>query len=186
MESEQYPKPSRDEQEDFIHQIIRARGQNPVAPDMQRCAERFLLGLTDLASGSGADVLIDWEPNDRDGLIIERPMVFCAPSKDYLWPFFGRVHLGYSPCDKKAKPGELLRLIWTLTHQFQTPDLLADQILRELDMFLAPRGAAVLISCVQVADLIALPSVVGHPQKVLRAIGTLKTPEAREEFLHLA
>lgn len=78
-------------------------------------------------------------------MVIEKDILFYSMCEHHLLPFFGKVHIGYIPCDKVVGLSKLARTVEVYARRPQIQENLTVEIANAIEEFLNPKGLMVMI-----------------------------------------
>jgi GTP cyclohydrolase I len=82
---------------------------------------------------------------EHDGLVIVRGIDFYSVCEHHLVPFFGKCHIAYLPTGKIAGLSKFARLVDMHARRLQVQERMTNDIARDIQSNLKPRGVAVQI-----------------------------------------
>jgi GTP cyclohydrolase I len=136
--------------EDAVRQILKAIGDDPESPGLQRTPQRVAEMYAEIFSGIGVDptsVLDVVFDADHDEMIMVRDIPLYGICQHHLIPFVGKAHVAYIPNKQGQITGlsKIARLVDVLSKKPQVQEKLTTQIADALEKALEPRGVLVVI-----------------------------------------
>ena len=132
-----------------IEAILKELGEDPGRDGLLKTPARvasawrfFVQGYeqdpTEILSGA----LFDVEYNE---MVLVRDIDFYSLCEHHMVPFFGRVHVAYTPDKKVLGLSKIARLVEVFSRRLQVQERLTMEIARTLEEVLAPRGVGVVV-----------------------------------------
>ena len=163
-------------------------------PNLIDTPNRVEKAFNEMLSGYNDDpaqILSKKFPSEKyDQMIVVKNIKFYSLCAHHLLPFYGFVSIGYIPNEEKAEVvglSKLPRLVKCFSRRLQIQERMTQQIAKQIDYHLNPRGVGVLIH-----DCIHLCS---HMRGVEESHSTMETsalygefrddPSVRAEFLRM-
>ncbi|ANH38366.1 GTP cyclohydrolase 1 [Nocardioides dokdonensis FR1436] len=133
-------------------------------------------------------------PNDQghdgqghDELVVVRDIAFQSLCEHHLLPFVGVAHVGYLPGERLLGLSKFARLVDFTARAPQTQERLTQQVARQLEKHLRPRGVGVVLEADHSCMTLRGARAGGARTVTSTLLGTLRhDPAARAEFLDLA
>jgi GTP cyclohydrolase I len=138
----------------FIHGVrawLRARGLDPLTPDLADTPARILRALEEMTAGYGQDpaaILARTFQVDRDDTpVIVTGVPFTSLCAHHLLPFTGTADIAYQPAPGAPVAGlsKLPRVLDVYARRLQTQEALTRQVTAALDAHLDTLGTACVI-----------------------------------------
>jgi GTP cyclohydrolase I len=122
-----------------------------------------------------------------DELVIARGIPFRTVCEHHLLPFSGLAHVGYLPGERILGLSKLARLVEHFAARPQTQERLTKQVADCLSMYIAPRGAGVVLEAEHSCMTLRGVRAIGAMTVTSALHGCLRTdPRSRAEFFALA
>ena len=80
-----------------------------------------------------------------NGIVLLRDIEFHSTCEHHLQPFSGRAHIAYIPVDRIVGISKLARIVDAHAHRLQNQERITKGIADDLEEFLNPLGAAVIL-----------------------------------------
>lgn len=152
---------------------------------------RFIEALDEALSGYREqeelkELAVSFEHNSLDALVAVRNISFYSICEHHLFPFLGKVHIGYIPNGNVLGLSKLPRLVGILSRRLQLQERLAKEIADWLEVNLSPRGVAVVVEAVHLCMRMRGVKDLESEAVVSEVRGDFRVePEARKEFFDL-
>jgi GTP cyclohydrolase I len=139
----------KDPIEDHFRQILTELGEDPERDGLVKTPSRASSALRVFTSGYQMepmkilnDALFDVDYNE---MVVVRDIDFYSLCEHHLVPFFGRIHVGYTPNKKVVGLSKIPRLVEMYSRRLQVQERLTSQIAETIEKVLDPRGVGVVI-----------------------------------------
>lgn len=176
--------------DDLFHELLKALGENPHRPGLQKTPERAAEAYRFLTSGYGQDLqeIVNGAllPADTKGMIIVKDIEFFSLCEHHLLPFFGKIHVGYIPETSVLGLSKIPRIIDMFARRLQVQERLGQQITDALEQTLRPKGLGVVIEAQHLCMMMRGVEKQHSKAVTSHVTGMFKDdPKTREEFLQL-
>lgn len=84
-------------------------------------------------------------PSKSEDIILLRDIQFQSTCEHHMLPFIGRAHVAYIPNKRIVGLSKLARTVKALAQRLQLQERLTEEIASSLDMYLKPKGVAVIM-----------------------------------------
>ena len=132
-----------------IEAILKELGEDPGRDGLLKTPARvasawrfFVQGYEQDPSEILSGALFDVEYNE---MVLVRDIDFYSLCEHHMVPFFGRVHVAYTPDKKVLGLSKIARLVEVFSRRLQVQERLTMEIARTLEEVLAPRGVGVVV-----------------------------------------
>jgi GTP cyclohydrolase I len=132
-----------------ITQILKELGEDPERDGLVKTPQRAASALRMFTSGYQMepieilnDALFDVDYNE---MVLVRDIDFYSLCEHHLVPFFGRIHVGYTPNKKVVGLSKIPRLVEMYSRRLQVQERLTSQIAETIEKVLDPRGVGVVV-----------------------------------------
>ncbi|MGE0749812.1 MAG: GTP cyclohydrolase I FolE [Variibacter sp.] len=144
------PRPTRDEAEAAVRTLLAYLGDDPEREGLLDTPKRVVRAYDELFRGyreCPAELLDRTfsEVGTYDDMVLVRDIAFTSHCEHHMMPFTGRAHIAYRPVEGVVGLSKLARLVELFARRLQTQEHLTDQIATAIDLFLKPRGVAVML-----------------------------------------
>jgi len=172
---------------DSIHNILKLLGENLDRPGLIKTPTRAASALQDLTSGyrmSPTDILNNaLFPCDSQGLVVQKDLEFYSLCEHHLLPFFGRIHVAYTPNKNIIGLSKIGRLIDIFSRRLQVQESLTHQITHAINNIVKPHGVAVIIEASHLCMMMRGVKKQNSLTLTSEYLGNLSTdPMLRSEF----
>lgn len=178
------------EREKLIRELLLSIGEDPNRNNLVETPRRVSEMLDYILEGYKTDVKKLLEESVFEEkvtqMIIVKDINFFSLCEHHMMPFFGKVHIGYTPNGKIIGIGKVAKLVNAFSRRLQVQERLTDQIAKSLKYALKPFGVGVVIEarhlCMEMRgvekqkSLITTSAMFGEFHSEI---------QARNEFLHL-
>jgi GTP cyclohydrolase I len=136
----------------IIRDVIECIGDDADRPGLEETPARVIKSWEELFSGYTVDVPAIFKTFDDHekytGIVLCRDIEFVSFCEHHLLPFTGKAHVAYIPSALKNKVvglSKLARVVDAYARRLQMQERIGQQVIRALDDYLNPRGAACII-----------------------------------------
>jgi len=144
-------RPTREEAEAAVATLLRWAGDDPQREGLRDTPKRVVKAYEEFFSGyhaDASDVLARMfeEVHGYDDMVLIREIPFSSHCEHHMVPFFGHAHIAYYPGEEGVVGlSKLARLVDVYAKRLQTQEALTAQIVGSIDLFMKPRGCAVML-----------------------------------------
>jgi GTP cyclohydrolase I len=144
-------RPTREEAEAAVEVLLRWAGDDPSREGLLDTPKRVVKAYEEFFAGykeDASDVLARMfeEVHGYDDMVLIRDIPFSSHCEHHMVPFFGYAHIAYYPGeDGVVGLSKLARLVDVYAKRLQTQEALTAQIISAIDLFMKPRGCAVML-----------------------------------------
>jgi len=144
-------KPSREEAEAAVEVLLRWAGENPKREGLRDTPKRVVKAYEEFFEGYREDpaallTRMFEEVHGYDDIVLIRDIPFASHCEHHMVPFFGHAHIAYYPGEEGVVGlSKLARLVDVYSKRLQTQEALTAQIIGAIDLYLKPRGCAVML-----------------------------------------
>lgn len=135
--------------EAIVKDIIHFIGENPEREGLRDTPRRVLNSWQELYAGykqEPKEVLsTTFNASGYNQMIICRDVDFYSTCEHHMLPFFGKVHLGYTPKNKVVGLSKIPRLIECFARRLQIQEKLTDVLADTFQEIIQPLGVGVFI-----------------------------------------
>ena len=177
------------EMENHVSDIISYIGDTPEREGLLKTPHRVVRTWRELFAGyqeSPESILSTHFHREKyDEMIILKKQEFYSICEHHMLPFFGEIHIGYTPLNKIVGISKLARLTEIYARRLQIQERLTCQIADDVCTYLEPKGVMVVCSA-QHFCMTSRGVKKQHSIMTTSAIrGIFKEPQVRQEFLEL-
>jgi GTP cyclohydrolase IA len=144
-------RPTREEAEAAVEVLLRWAGDDPAREGLRDTPKRVVKAYEEFFAGykeDAADALSRMfeEVHGYDDVVLIRDIPFSSHCEHHMVPFFGYAHIAYYPGeDGVVGLSKLARLVDIYAKRLQTQEALTAQIVGAIDLYMKPRGCAVML-----------------------------------------
>jgi GTP cyclohydrolase IA len=142
-----------DKYEGYMAEIFSSLGMDLNNPATIDTPKRYIQALIDATNGFDGDpkLLKTFEtechsdPDCSHSQVIEGPIQFYSFCEHHVFPFYGKIYIGYIANENIIGLSKLTRLVRLFTRRFAVQERIGQQIADTMDEMLHPHGVAVLV-----------------------------------------
>lgn len=144
-------RPTREEAEAAVKVLLRWSGDDPDREGLQDTPKRVVKAFDEFFSGYQEDAQsvlerVFEEVSGYDDMVLVRDIPFSSHCEHHMVPFMGSAHIAYYPSeDGVVGLSKLARLVDIFAKRLQTQESLTAQIIGAIDLYLKPRGCALML-----------------------------------------
>ena len=135
--------------EELLRELLRRIGENPEREGLLQTPARVVRSWKELFAGyrqRAEDVLVtQFQAEEYDEIVLLRDIEFQSTCEHHMLPFQGKAHIAYIPRQKIVGLSKLARLLEVFARRLQVQERLTQQVARELQRVLNPKGVAVMV-----------------------------------------
>jgi GTP cyclohydrolase I len=174
-----------------VAELLRAVGEDPDRPGLERTPERVAAATAELLAGTGTDpaALLRKEAalaHDPEGPVVLRGIPFRSTCEHHLLPFAGTATIVYLPADRVAGLGTLVRVVEAAAARLQLQERLTEDIAEAVQAGLGAQGVLVVTEATQACVWARGTRARGVVAGALAARGRYREGADRQEALLLA
>ncbi|XP_054090426.1 GTP cyclohydrolase 1-like isoform X1 [Zeugodacus cucurbitae] len=170
--------------------LLSGLGENPERQGLLKTPERaakamlfFTKGydqnLEDVLNGAVFD-------EDHDEMVVVKDIEMFSMCEHHMVPFYGKVSIGYLPCNKILGLSKLARIVEIFSRRLQVQERLTKQIAVAVTQAVQPAGVAVIIEGVHMCMVMRGVQKINSKTVTSTMLGVFRDdPKTREEFLNL-
>ncbi|XP_039481110.1 GTP cyclohydrolase 1 isoform X3 [Drosophila santomea] len=170
--------------------LLGGLGENPDRQGLIKTPERaakamlyFTKGydqsLEDVLNGAVFD-------EDHDEMVVVKDIEMFSMCEHHLVPFYGKVSIGYLPCNKILGLSKLARIVEIFARRLQVQERLTKQIAVAVTQAVQPAGVAVVVEGVHMCMVMRGVQKINSKTVTSTMLGVFRDdPKTREEFLNL-
>ncbi len=135
--------------EEAVRTILKALGEDPARPGLEKTPSRVAESLVDLTRGSreSLDTILEGAVFDdpSPAMVLVRDIPFYSQCEHHLLPFFGKAHVAYVPSGRLVGLSKIPRILEHFARRLQVQERLTEQVAETLSALLKPRGLGVVL-----------------------------------------
>ena len=180
----------QDSLENIYSKLLATLSDDPERQGLRRTPERAAEALRFLTSGyrfnPERELVNSIFPSDSDEMGLVKNIEFYSLCEHHLLPFFGHVHVAYSPNGSIIGLSKIPLIIDEYSHRLQIQDRLTTQLATTLMEYLHPHGVGVVIEARHLCVMMRGVRKQGPVIRTSSMLGTFGTNTSmRSEFLNL-
>ncbi|WP_254493460.1 GTP cyclohydrolase I FolE [Bartonella sp. B1099] len=143
-------RPSFEEVEEAIRTLLLWVGENPRREGLLETPKRIAKAYRELFNGYRQSVeetlgTVFEEVSGYNESVIVKNIPFYSHCEHHMIPIIGKAHIAYLPDAKIVGLSKIARIVDIFSRRLQTQEAMTAQVAHALEMYLKPRGVAVLI-----------------------------------------
>ncbi len=116
----------------LIRELIIEVGEDPTREGLRETPERIANMYKEIFSGYDSDSELSVQFSEDSDVVIARNIQFYSMCEHHMLPFFGKVHIAYSPNGRVFGISKLVRLVEKFSKRLQILERLTKNIADEL------------------------------------------------------
>lgn len=133
----------------LIRSLLVLLGEDPDRSGLRSTPQRIARMYAELLAGyeTNVETLVNGALFDVDyrEMIVVKNIEYYSLCEHHLLPFFGQVHIAYIPEDRVIGLSKIPRIVEMYARRLQIQERLTQQVARQLEEVLRPRGVAVVM-----------------------------------------
>ncbi len=128
----------------LVRELIIEVGEDPTREGLRETPERIANMYKEIFSGYGSDSELSVQFSEDSDVVVARDIQFYSMCEHHMLPFFGKVHIAYSPNGRVFGISKLVRLVEKHAKRLQIQERITKNIADEL-YSQGVKGVAVLV-----------------------------------------
>ena len=116
----------------LVRELIIEIGEDPTREGLQETPERIANMYKEIFGGYDSDSELSVQFSEDSDVVIARDIQFYSMCEHHMLPFFGKIHIAYSPNGKVFGISKLVRLVEKYSKRLQIQERLTKNIADEL------------------------------------------------------
>ena len=122
----------KDRVKKLVRELIIEVGEDPTREGLRETPERIANMYKEIFSGYDSDPELSVQFSEDSDTVIVRDIQFYSMCEHHILPFFGRIHIAYSPNGRVFGISKLVRLVEKYSKRLQIQERLTKNIADEL------------------------------------------------------
>ncbi|HSG83540.1 MAG TPA: GTP cyclohydrolase I FolE [Nitrosopumilus sp.] len=116
----------------LVRELIIEVGEDPTREGLRETPERIANMYREIFSGYDSDSELSVQFSEDSDVVIARDIQFYSMCEHHMLPFFGKIHIAYSPNGRVFGISKLVRLVEKYSKRLQIQERLTKNIADEL------------------------------------------------------
>jgi len=116
----------------LVRELIIEVGEDPTREGLRHTPERIAEMYAEIFSGYDSDSELSIQFSEDSDIVIARDIQFYSMCEHHILPFFGKIHIAYSPNGRVFGISKLVRLVEKYSKRLQIQERLTKNIADEL------------------------------------------------------
>ena len=116
----------------LVRELIIEIGEDPTREGLRNTPERIASMYKEIFSGYDSDAELSVQFSEDSDVVIARNIQFYSMCEHHVLPFFGKIHIAYSPNGRVFGISKLVRLVEKYSRRLQIQERLTKNIADEL------------------------------------------------------
>ncbi|MCV0393268.1 MAG: GTP cyclohydrolase I FolE [Nitrosopumilus sp.] len=116
----------------LVRELIIEVGEDPTREGLRETPERIADMYKEIFGGYDSDSELSVQFSEDSGVVIARDIQFYSMCEHHMLPFFGKIHIAYSPNGRVFGISKLVRLVEKYSKRLQIQERLTKNIADEL------------------------------------------------------
>lgn len=116
----------------LVRELIIEVGEDPTREGLRETPERITNMYKEIFGGYDSDSELSVQFSEDSGVVIARDIQFYSMCEHHMLPFFGKIHIAYSPNGRVFGISKLVRLVEKYSKRLQIQERLTKNIADEL------------------------------------------------------
>ncbi len=116
----------------LVRELIIELGEDPTREGLRKTPERIAEMYNEIFSGYNSDSQLSIQFSEDSDVVIAKDIQFYSMCEHHILPFFGKIHIAYSPNGRVFGISKLVRLVEKYSRRLQIQERLTKNIADEL------------------------------------------------------
>ena len=116
----------------LVRELIIELGEDPTREGLRKTPERIAEMYNEIFSGYDSDSQLSIQFSEDSDVVIAKDIQFYSMCEHHILPFFGKIHIAYSPNGRVFGISKLIRLVEKYSRRLQIQERLTKNIADEL------------------------------------------------------
>ncbi len=116
----------------LVRELIIELGEDPTREGLRKTPERIAEMYNEIFSGYDSDSQLLIQFSEDSDVVIAKDIQFYSMFEHHIFPFFGKIHIAYSPNGRVFGISKLVRLVEKYSRRLQIQERLTKNIADEL------------------------------------------------------
>lgn len=116
----------------LVRELIIELGEDPIREGLRETPERIANMYKEIFGGYNSDSELSVQFSENSDVVIARDIQFYSMCEHHMLPFFGKVHIAYSPNGRVFGISKLVRLVEKYAKRLQIQERITKNIADEL------------------------------------------------------
>ena len=116
----------------LVRELIIEVGEDPTREGLQKTPERIANMYNEIFEGYDSDSELSVQFSEDSDVVVARNIQFYSMCEHHMLPFFGKIHIAYSPNGRVFGISKLVRLVEKYSKRLQIQERLTKNIADEL------------------------------------------------------
>src|SRR3972149_6422872 len=116
----------------LVRELIIELGEDPTREGLRNTPERIADMYKEIFGGYDTDAQLSIQFSEDSDVVIAKDIQFYSMCEHHMLPFFGKIHIAYSPDGKVFGISKLVRLVEKYTKRLQIQERITKNIADEL------------------------------------------------------
>jgi GTP cyclohydrolase IA len=116
----------------LVRELIIELGEDPTREGLRRTPDRIAEMYQEIFSGYDSDSELSIQFSEDSDVVIAKDIQFYSMCEHHILPFFGKIHIAYSPDGRVFGISKLIRLVEKYSRRLQIQERLTKNIADEI------------------------------------------------------
>ena len=130
----------------LVRELIAEIGEDPTREGLTKTPERVADAYKEIFGGYDSNSELSVQFSEDSEVVVIRDIQFYSMCEHHILPFFGKIHIAYSPNGRVFGISKLVRLVEKYSKRLQIQERMTINIATALQDHLKPKGVAIRVS----------------------------------------